>query len=111
MTATASLLDRVVESGNWRGDNWIRCADGFKVSVIAHWGAYCAPRPGFGEVPRDYPGPYTAVEVGYPSERPEPWAEWAKYVEDAESPTETVYAYVPVELVRDLIVAHGGEAR
>lgn len=56
-----------------------------------------------------YPGPYTHVEVGFPSEVPEPWEIWSEFVEDPESPTSTVYAYVPVEDVRALVELHGGE--
>ncbi|MHC3427237.1 hypothetical protein [Streptomyces sp. DT18] len=98
--------------------NRIRCADGFSLSVIAGAGAYCHPFPGLARswaddsvytVPADYPGPYTKVEVGFPSERPEPWSDWAEYAEDPDEPTETVYGYVPVETVRALIDSHGGE--
>ena len=115
-----SLLDHIAAHGNrssrpgGRGDNTIVCRDGFKLSVIAGQGTYCTPRPDWpfadNPVPADYPGPYTHVEVGYPSQRPEPWAEWAQYAEDPEKPTGTVYAYVPVEMVRALVAAHGGEA-
>lgn len=105
-------------SGSRRGDfpsNHLTCADGFKLSVIAHPGAYCSPRPALlagmhGEAPYDYPGPYTHVEVGYPSARPEPWSEWEVYCEDPKKPTDTVYGYVPVELVRALVAAHEGAA-
>lgn len=89
----------------------IRCADGFTMSVIAGCGTYCTPRPDwFNDVPADYAGPYTEVEVGYPSERPEPWEVWSEYAEVAFAPTETIYSFVPVELVRQLVAAHGGEA-
>jgi hypothetical protein len=94
--------------------NRITCADGFTMSVIAGWGTYCTPRPDgwFDEEPRvgeDYEGPYTHVEVGFPSARPEPWIEWREWAEDPENPTGTVYAYVPVEAVSTLIESHGGE--
>ncbi|MYR30528.1 MULTISPECIES: hypothetical protein [unclassified Streptomyces] len=98
--------------------NRIRCADGFSLSVIAGAGYYCQPRPALlpglpsglaHGAPADYPGPYTQVEVGFPSERPEPWSDWAEHVEDPDEPTRTVYSYVPVEIVRALIDSHGGE--
>jgi hypothetical protein len=105
-------LDRIAANGNrppvngedakdWQGDQscWIRCKDGFRLSVTAGGSAYCAPRP-----------PYKAVEVGFPSSRPEPWRRWKAYAANSQDPTETVYAYVPVELVRALIESHGGEA-
>ncbi len=119
-------LDRIAESGTWTAiraakppkgaeypDNHIACVDGFRLSVIAGRGAYCTPRPGGFpySTPEDYPGPFTHVEVGYPSVRPEPWSEWRGFCEDAASPTDTVYACVPVALVRALIESHGGEAQ
>lgn len=92
--------------------NWLFCADGFRFSVIAGDGAYCTPRPSaysiLGEAPADYPGPYTAVEVGFPSQRPEPWTQWAEWAESTEDPTDTVYAYVPVDALRELVALHGG---
>lgn len=98
--------------------NWIECWDGFRLSVIAGPGTYCSPRPDWPferGAPADYQGPYTAVEVGMPTVRPEPWHPvdgdecWSKYAEDGDNPTDTVYAYVPVPLVRLLIESHGGE--
>lgn len=93
--------------------NHLKCADGFEVSVIAGWGAYCAPRPiGYGNAAAaaDFEGPYTHVEVGFPSVRPEPWSEWEGYCESPTDPTGTVYSHVPVDTVRALITLHGGEA-
>lgn len=119
---TTTLLDKIVQRGNrltrlspdgypaiTTKKNIIRCADGFAVSVIAGWGTYCRPRPGWGDVDPCYAGPYTHVEVGYPTERPEPWDQWEEYCEAPDNPTGTVYSYVPVPLVRALIAAHGGE--
>lgn len=92
--------------------NKIRCADGFTLSVIAGWGTYCSPRPGpcgYDEAPNDYAGPYFEVEVGFPSQRPEPWSSvWEELAEDYTKPTDTVYAYVPMDVVRALVNAHGG---
>lgn len=122
-----SLLEQIIASGNrgplrppytdrFKLDNHVRCVDGFVVSVLAGEALYCSPRPnsyGLGDVPDDYPGPYTAVEVGFPTERPEPWDGddgWAQYADDPDDPTETVYSYVPVDMVRALVAAHGGEA-
>lgn len=93
----------------------IKCRDGFSLSVIAGWGTYCDPRPDYepnliGNAPPTYEGPFTMVEVGYPSRKPRPWRRWRKFAEDPKSPTGTVYAYVPVEMVRKLVARHGGEA-
>lgn len=122
-------LDAVIATGNrghfWTGTpSYITCADGFTVSVIAGGGTYCTPRPpmcmcavddDFAPLPwdgvgHDYAGPYSHVEVGFPSAQPEPWDEWSQYADDHEAPPEkTVYGYVPVEMVRRLVADHGGE--
>lgn len=75
----------------------ITCADGFSLSVQAKHGAYCSPRNNI--------GPWWEVEVGFPSAKPEIIMQ---YAEDPDSPTETVYGYVPIELVEQLIDEHGG---
>lgn len=75
------------------------CADGFSLSVQASGGHYCSPR--------EDRGPWWRVEVGYPSERVEALM---PYAEDPAEPTETVYGYVPVEIVDAVIAAHGGIA-
>ena len=74
------------------------CADGFEMSVQAHAGAYCLPRMTRAPV-------YLEVEVGYPSGRE---ILLIKYAEDPDALTETVYAYVPVRVVTDVIAKHGG---
>lgn len=86
------------------------CADGFTMSAIAYVATYCEPRPGF-DVPEDYEGPFTALEVGFPSVRPEPWDMWETFCEDPDrDPTDTVYSYVGVEHIYKLIELHGGYA-
>ena len=75
----------------------IECEDGFSLSVQASHGAYCSPRTNL--------GPWDQVEVGFPSDVP---TEIMHYAEQPEKPTETVYGYVPIELVETLIAAHGG---
>jgi hypothetical protein len=73
------------------------CSDGYNVSIQAGGGKYCHPR--------DDHGPYTEVELGFPSFAD---AMLDGYAEDPQRPTDTVYPYVPVGVVRDLIVKHGG---
>lgn len=75
----------------------IKCRDGFKVSVQASSGHYCAPRNDV--------GPWTEVEVGYPSQASDLIAE---YAENPGALTDTVYPCVPVEVVEALIESHGG---
>ena len=74
------------------------CADGFKMSVQANSTAYCEPRSGIAEN-------YTLVEVGFPSAKEPLLMAWAESPED---PTGTVYGYVPVAIVTNVIVKHGG---
>lgn len=75
------------------------CADGFKMSVQGHCGAYSQPRD-------DFAKEYRSVEVGFPSKREEALM---PYIDgDGSEPTETVYGYVPVEVVEQIIAAHGG---
>ena len=73
------------------------CVDGFTMSVQADDFTYCTPR--------NNEGPYTAVEVGFPSEYEELIIDWA---EDDSSPTETVYGYVPSHIVSLVLAKHGG---
>ena len=78
----------------------IKCVDGFSLSVQCNSGSYCNPR-------EDYSDFYYKVEVGFPSDVPE---NIMSYAENYENPTETVYGYVPIELVEELIEMHGGIA-
>ena len=77
----------------------IICVDGTEISVQASHSHYCSPR-------NDY-GPWNEVECGYPSIAPPDT--WEKYAEDWDTPTNTVYGWIPIELVREFIKEHGGE--
>lgn len=106
-------LDRIIQHGNRpymreSRDNWLHCADGFTVSVIAGYGTYS--QPSWLDTPprQDVEGPFTHVEVGFPSETPQPYSEWEQYAETPDDPTASVYGQVPVELVRALVDSHGG---
>ena len=102
------------------------CFDGFEMSVQAGKHLYSTPREylhRMGTREGDYEGAvatpdgYLAVEVGFPSER-EPLL--MPYVEGAVQPHgtfptdtggwDTVYPYVPVDVVYDVIIKHGGLA-
>jgi hypothetical protein len=76
----------------------VHCADGFSMSVQAGPYNYCQPQ--VNGAPK-----YDLVEVGFPGSM-EPLL--MPYAETPEDPTGTVYAYVPVELVTNVIVKHGG---
>ena len=75
----------------------IVCADGFAMSVQADEGAYCSPR--------NDRGPYEEAEIGFPTEKEDLIM---PYVEDHSCPTETVYAYVPKNVITMVIAKHGG---
>mgnify|MGYP003662134125 CR=1 FL=1 len=80
------------------GNKKIVCADGFSMSDQANAFAYCDPRV-------DDSQKNNAVEVGFPSEY-EPLI--AKYAEDDEDYTGTVYGWVPADVVTLVCVKHGG---
>lgn len=76
----------------------IICEDGASISIQAGRHCYSSPR-------QDH-GPYTHVEVGFPSH---PFPEAEEYKEDKSvDDSETVFAYVPIHLVEEWIVKHGG---
>ena len=77
---------------------WVTCADGFAMSVQAGEDNYCAPRVNAAPT-------YHKVEVGFPSEAD---PRLAPYAEDPSKPTDTVYGYVPREVVEAVIASHGG---
>ena len=103
----------------------IACNDGFSVSVQASEFSYCHPsytqwqnEDGWqvingeyylsSKTPRsfetDHYIPYESVELGYPSEEDELINEYA----EGDDYTNTVYGYVPVDIVEKLIEKHGG---
>lgn len=75
----------------------VRCADGYTVSVQAGKYHYCSPRADVNH--------FDKVELGYPSDED---SELMGYAEDEERPCDTVYGYVPVKLVDEVLTKHGG---
>jgi len=83
----------------------IVCVDGFEMSVQVGSHLYSTPK----KVAKRY----SAVEIGYPSDH-EPLIE--KYAEsfykedemDVTDYTDTVYPYVPVKIVNQVLKKHGG---
>jgi hypothetical protein len=76
----------------------ITCADGFSISVQACAFNYCRPR-------EDGAVHYEAVELGFPNrELP---LDFDEYREDPNT-LDTVWAYVPVDMVDMLLAHHGG---
>ena len=74
------------------------CADGFEMSVQAPRSAYCSPRI-------DNAEKYPSVEIGFPSEV-EPML--MEYCDEPGTPLNTVYGYVPVQTVTNVLAKHGG---
>lgn len=74
------------------------CKDGFQISIQASESHYCTPRTNTEKE-------YTAVELGYPSEPDDIIKE---YAEDSDQLTRTVYGWVPVTVVDELLEKHGG---
>lgn len=74
------------------------CKDGFTISVQANEYCYCHPR-------KFNLDEYEEVELGFPNMADDLILD---YAEDPEDPTETVYGYVPIELVEELVAKHGG---
>ena len=72
--------------------------DGFSISIQASSMHYCSPR-------KNGVQEYDTVELGYPSEN-EPLIE--KYAEDINLLKHTVYLNVPIRIVDELVIKHGG---
>ncbi len=79
----------------------LECTDGFSMSVQASSGHYCFPR----ETGKYN---YSEFELGYPSEVEPLIIKWA---EQAKKPTDTVYGYVPAEVIDEVIEKHKGIKR
>jgi hypothetical protein len=79
----------------------LTCADGFSMSVQASHYHYSKPRTLVES------GDYASWEIGFPSA-----AEYdlLPFAEEDERPTETVYGFVPTEVVNRIIAKHGGLA-
>lgn len=95
----------VVQEGVFILMKRIVCEDGFNFSVQANYGAYCTPRLTHRN---KFTNIYIEYEIGYPSEYEQMIIE---YAEDSESPTNTVYPYVPKEIIEAVIAKHGGIVR
>ena len=75
--------------------------DGTTLSVQVGPGLYHTARTG-----DDGKQLYTHVEVGYPTGPIPP--SWMPYCEDKLAPNNTIYSFLPIELVHYFIASHGG---
>ena len=81
----------------------IVCTDGFTMSVQVGYSLYSTPK----KVAKRY----SAVEIGYPSEHEpliEEYAECFTFEELDIDFTDTIYPYVPVKIVDNVLEKHGG---
>ena len=81
----------------------IVCVDGFEMSVQVGHSLYSTPK----KVAKRY----SAVEIGFPSEREpliEEYVELSIFEEKFVDYTDTVYPYVPVKIVNKVLKKHGG---
>ena len=79
----------------------IVCVDGFSMSVQVGFSLYSTPK----KVAKRY----SNVEIGYPSDHEPLIEKWAENLfEDSPDFTDTVYPYVPVKVVDEVLKKHGG---
>ena len=79
----------------------IVCTDGFTMSVQVGYSLYSKPK----KVAKRY----SEVEIGYPSEQEPLIEKYAENIfEEGLDYTNTVYPYVPVEIVNKVLQKHGG---
>lgn len=77
------------------------CADGFSISIQCNHRSYCLPQ-------QDYTETYHAMELGYPSSLDEVTKSIIGDYAETRDTTETVFGYVPTEIIDQLLEAHGG---
>ena len=86
------------EDGGWsKISKHVRCEDGFEFSMQAGPSMYSHP-----QAIADH---YDSVELGFPNE-PEPLL--TEFAEDPDNLSDTVYGWVPVTRVNEVIEKHGG---
>jgi len=73
---------------------FIRCEDGFEMSVQAGFGYYSDPP--------EYFSTYKTWEVGYPSDSEDLLQDYY----DSDDPD--IFKYVPTEIINQIILKHGG---
>lgn len=86
-----------VEGEDYQVRSRIICKDGFSMSVQASYGHYCQPRINTTE--------YFEFEIGFPIEEE---SLILMYAENQDEPTNTVYGYVPEDIVNEVLEKHGG---
>ncbi len=96
ITLQEFMNDKDVVMGDYQRAH-AKCADGLTVSIQASRWHYSEPRQTFSDK-------FESLELGFPTERDElimPYAQSPEY------PTETVYPYVPWDVVEKMVEKHG----
>lgn len=93
-------IEEIIRDHGQRRRGMIHCNDGFSFSAITK-----LPILGKAAADKDSSGEWVSLELGRVS-REEPLLE--EYAENWDVPTETRYMYVPVDVIRDVIIKHGG---
>lgn len=128
MTVT-EFLHKTYKKDGYNVRPRVKCADGFSISIQGGtYGHYCKPKglvtfKPYGHTNVDV---YEEVELGFPTYtgfimRTMLWLAKkfpkqvkcnnrliGEYAEEPSNPENTVYAYVPIEIVEKLIAVHGG---
>lgn len=101
---TKKFTDWMNEGRREGNNSWLtralRLKDGHTLSIQASDGHYCKPR----KDEDDYNW-YYMFEIGYPTFRSNLLR---PYAEDPKNLTDTVYGYVPTEIIERVIKRHGG---
>lgn len=100
ITKVQKLGKSIVDEKRYNFRDRLILSSGLEMSVQTLAGSYCEPR--IGNMRTKY---YKSVEIGYPSEEVE---DLMNYAEDKENPTDTVYGFVPIEILEKIYYENGG---
>ena len=90
---------KTLEETEYQNTKALKFADGTHMSIQASRTHYCSPR-----LSTKY-RVYREFEIGFPSRKIH---SLMPYVEDDDNPTDTVYAYVPLDVVEKVVAECGG---
>lgn len=93
-----TFRDFMIRCGSVRFRPEIVCADGFRMSVQGHEMTY--------SIPKEICGEFEAMEIGFPSEQEDLIMEFID--SDTQPPTQSVYGYIPIDLIEKVVEKHGG---
>lgn len=98
MTAEEWLKKTYKKDDKYNVRSRVKCKDGLELSIQGGTSShYCTPRK--------HCDSYFEVEIGFPSR---PLYSLKKYAENKSKLTETVYGYVPIKELEQVIKRHGG---